>query len=363
MPYKPKNSRYWYASYRDARGKPIRRSTGTLDRERAEALEGQWKAEVWRQKHWGESPRYTFDALIKRVLVDMRGEAAHERNTYAAAALSPFFQGKVIADITAEDVAEFKRLRLQEVSVSTLIKELGFFSAAINRANAEWDWQVPNVVAGRIPSPPKGRIRWLTAEEAERLVAQASRRASAPYLADMIRLALNTGLRHRELLRLTWSRVDWQQQLLYFYPEDQKADRTDSVPINQAAMAVLRSRWSQRSAEYRTRAGRLIEADTAHVFTYLGRPIGSAKKSFARAAANAGIDDCTIHDLRHTFASRLVQAGVPIATVKEVMRHESIHTTMRYAHLAPENVRDAVATLETYDQTLPETGLSGAKSG
>lgn len=362
MPYRPNNSRFWYASFKDARGQRIRRSCQTTDYQQAQALEGQWRAEVWRQIHWGERPRYTFEQVVEPVLDATTDRAAHERDLYAAKALGPYFSGRALAELTGEDFARHKADRLQSVSVGTLIKELSFLSSSINYANKHWDWGIPNVVAGRIPEQPQGRIRWLRPTESGALIREAQAARSAPYLADMIRLALNTGMRHRELLRLTWSRIDWQQRLIYFSPDDHKAEREDSLPINQAAMDILHSRWANRQSHYTTRRGKKTGTDASHVFTFRGRAIASAKKSFATACANAGIEDCTIHDLRHTFASRLVQAGVPIATVKDVMRHASIQTTMRYAHLAPENTRQAVALLDTYDQIQTQQGPSEAIS-
>lgn len=360
MPYKPNNSKYWYASYKDARGRRIRVSTQTADFDQASALEGKWKADVWRQQHWGERPRYTFPQLIDAYLDDTENKSSGERDLYSAQAITPYFLDSVIADITAQDIADYKKDRMQRVSVGTVIKELGFFSAAINYANKHWDWNLPNVIAGRMPAAPEGRIRWLTQDESQRLIAVAEQPRRAPFLADMIRLALNTGMRHRELLQLTWRRIDWKQRLIYFKPEHHKSRRLDSIPLNDNAIAVLRARWAMRSATYQARNGKIVHADIDHVFTFRGQPIGSAKKSFARACEAAGIDDCTPHDLRHTFASRLVQAGVPIASVKEVMRHRSIQTTMRYAHLAPENTRAAVAALNTYDQIQTHTSRNKA---
>jgi integrase len=81
------------------------------------------------------------------------------------------------------------------------------------------------------------------------------------------------------------------------------------------------------------------------VFRYRGLPIGDVKTAFLKAVKRAGIPPCRFHDLRHTFATRLVLAGVDLATVKELMGHASISTTMRYAHPSPPHKREAVARL------------------
>ena len=77
-----------------------------------------------------------------------------------------------------------------------------------------------------------------------------------------------------------------------------------------------------------------------------GQPVRSIRKAFGTACRRANIKDFHPHDCRHTCASWMVQAGVPLPAVKEVLRHSSITVTERYAHLAPENARSAVAVLE-----------------
>ena len=84
-----------------------------------------------------------------------------------------------------------------------------------------------------------------------------------------------------------------------------------------------------------------------HVFRYRGLPIQDVKTAFLKALKRAGLPRCRFHDLRHTFATRLVLAGVDLATVKELMGHATISTTMRYAHPSPPHKREAVARLDS----------------
>ena len=93
-----------------------------------------------------------------------------------------------------------------------------------------------------------------------------------------------------------------------------------------------------------------------------GKRIHAVKRSFATACRRAGITDFHIHDLRHTCAARLVQAGVSIREVAELLRHSDIRVTMRYAHLAPESVRSAVARLEISASRSSHEGESGEQS-
>ncbi len=79
----------------------------------------------------------------------------------------------------------------------------------------------------------------------------------------------------------------------------------------------------------------------------------SIRGRFQRALREAGIEEFVWHDLRHTFASSLVMAGVNLTSVKELMGHKTIAVTLRYAHLAPDFQRDAINRLDTYMDIVP----------
>ena len=90
--------------------------------------------------------------------------------------------------------------------------------------------------------------------------------------------------------------------------------------------------------------------DSSWVFCHKdGSQVKDVKRSFSTALKKSGIEDFRVHDLRHTCAAWLVSAGVALAEVRDLLGHQSIQMTERYAHLAPENVRAAVAKLETIE--------------
>jgi len=339
MPYKPKDRAVWWASYTDPSGQRVRRSTGTTDRKDAEALEHKWKLEAYFQKQWDSPPERSFEDLMVRYLKETQPvKRAAERDLSSTKRLKEVFGGMLITDIGAEGIAEYKRRRREAgVADSTIAKELRLLSAAINHARREWDWQIENPVQGRCPKEPPGRMRWLTKPEASALLA-AARRSYTQCLADFIMLGLATGMRSGEILKLEWQRVDLGQRLVYLRPEDQKNHSSGSVPINDTARDVLLSRFRFRQAHC---------PDIRWVFCHKdGERVQSVKRSFANACKKAEVEDLRIHDLRHTAAAWLVQDGVPLRTVCELLRHKDIATTMRYAHLAPEHVREAVSALE-----------------
>ncbi len=222
-------------------------------------------------------------------------------------------------------------------------------SAAINYARKEWDWDIPNPAQGRWLREPEGRVRWITREEAEALVSAAASEPKAPHLADFIRLALNTGCRWDELLRLEWRRVDLQAGLMHLEGHHTKNGKRRSVPLNGPARESILARAGFRERHC---------PDSPWVFCNKdGDRVQSIKRSWATACRRAGIKDFRIHDLRHTCAAWLVSIGVHLTEIRDLLGHSTIQMTERYAHLAPENVRAAVTLLEVKtDGTGPPDG-------
>ena len=82
------------------------------------------------------------------------------------------------------------------------------------------------------------------------------------------------------------------------------------------------------------------------VFIYKGKPLRSIRTAFKNACDRAGIKNLRFHDLRHTFVTRLVLAGVDLATVSKLLGHSTIQMTMRYSHPTPEALKSAVSKLD-----------------
>lgn len=340
MPYKRKDSPIWWASYTDASGRRIRRPTGTEDRKEAVAIEAKWKLETHRQKHWEEQPARTFGELMLAYLDGPSQEKRSKaRDEYSAKRLYPIFQGRELSSLTASDVRGYIAKRQGDcVAPATINKEIGLFRAALNWARRELEWDVPNPFIGRKLKEPEGRIRWITPEEAARLIETARREPKALHLVDFLRLGLHTGMRKGEMLGLEWSRVDLGANLVYLGAINQKNGKLGSVPLNSEAREAILSRARFRASYC---------PGSPWVFAHEdGTRIGSIRTAFEGASRRAGIHDFHPHDLRHTCAAWLVQGGVSLREVAELLRHADIRVTMRYAHLSPDNVRAAVKVLE-----------------
>lgn len=195
----------------------------------------------------------------------------------------------------------------------------------------QWGVIAVNPLAG-LKAPASGRaiVRYLTHDEEQRLRAALEGRGG--HLRPMVLISLNTGLRQGELFSLTWDDVDFTQSLLTVRSENAKSGRTRHLPLNAEALTVLR--------EWRG------DSQTGLVFpSRTGRRIDNVQKSWSTVLKTAAISDFRWHDLRHSFASHLVMRGVSLAVVRELLGHASMEMTLRYSHLAPENLREAVSRL------------------
>ena len=337
---KRKGSPYWWADYTDASGKRVRRSTGTDDKKEGEALEAKWKLEAHQEKYWDAEPPRTFDELMLKYLQSTASEKrAPERDVYVVKQLKPFFTGREMGTLKRSDTrAYIDKRKADGMAAATINREIGLFSAAINYARREWDWNIPNNAEGMLLKKPEGRVRSLALPEARRLVEEAEKHTQSPLLAYFIRLALNTGCRKGELLGLEWRRVNLKSNLFILEGSNTKNGKRRSIPLNTEARAALLD-----LARYRAENC----PDSPWVFVHPnGERLQSLQTAFEWLRKRVGIADFRIHDLRHTCASWLVSAGVQLPAVRDLLGHSTIQMTERYAHLSPENVRAAVSALD-----------------
>lgn len=335
-------SPYWYASYTDAHERRIKRSTGTDSKVEAEALLAKWRADVHQEAKWGREPERTLHQLIIAYIDDHADKASLDRDAVAVAHLYRLLgENRRLNNLTPGDMHHYVATRKREgVGPACINREIGLMSSALNWARHHLGWDVPNPAQRqRLPEPP-GRDRWLTREEAARLVSAAQELRRAPHLADIIVLGLHTGLRPGEMLGLEWARVDLARSCLWLRAGiDQKNRKADQIPLNGQARAALLSRARFRAAH--CPAARWVFC------TKSGRRMESIKISFGNACKRAGIEDCHPHDLRRTCATWLVSAGVSIHDVSKLLRHSDIRVTDRvYAHLSPARLAEAVAVLD-----------------
>ncbi|MBU9614744.1 site-specific integrase [Burkholderia multivorans] len=322
---KRKGSDAWYLDIRTPGGGRIRQTTGTVDRKEAQEYHDKLKHEVWQMAKLGERPRRTFDDAAVRLLHECAGTSDYTNKCIHIRHWRQHFSGRYLDSLKRDEIFDAlpqyssRTKEPRPLSSATKNLYLSTLRGMLNRAMHEWDWidKVPKL--SDLPGKPK-RIRWVTKDEAQRLI-DAIR---ADWLRDVTILGFATGLRRANLLNLEWSQVDLVNRRAWIHPDQAKARKPIGVPLNDEAAAAIR-RW--------------IGKHHAHVFVRNGRPIGSwNNEQWQRSCERAGIENFRFHDVRHTWASWHVQAGTPLNRLMELGGWSKYEMVLRYAHLAPDHL-------------------------
>lgn len=237
-----------------------------------------------------------------------------------------------LAQINAWLVEKWRTERLRAgTKPTTLNRDVTALKAALSKA-VEWGHLKEHPLASIKPlkTDSAAKVRFLTDEEERRLRSALD---SRPLLRVLVLLALNTGLRRGELFNLRWEDVDLARGFVTVAGTGAKSGRTRHVPLNAEARRVLEG-W-----RHATGGEGLVFPSRA------GGTMTNVKRSWGSALREAQISGFRFHDLRHTFASRLVMQGVDLNTVRELLGHADLKMTLRYAHLAPEHKAAAVELL------------------
>jgi integrase len=323
-----KRGRVWWVDYFDQNRERMQESSRSTNRRDAESLLNIRKSEILRGV-FRRPVKITFGEFGKRYMEHAKvNKRSWLRDEQMLGHLKKFVGSeRQLSEITSADIEGYKMRRRASVSGATVNREMALLKRMFNLA-IEWDLYLGLNPFRKVKFFREFNtgLRVLSLEEEEKLLCNA-----APYLQDLIRFALNTGLRVGEIFSLCWSNVDLEKNILnVFAPKTQKIR---GIPINAEARKVLEY-W-------------VLGKRNEFVFynPETGKPFVDLKNGFIRACRKAGITGVTWHTLRHTFASRLVDRGVDIVTVKELLGHSSITVTMRYTHTNLESKRAAVEKL------------------
>ena len=345
--YRRPQGKFWWMNFM-YHGRQIRRSTGTADRRLAEKVLGKVGSQIVEGRFFEtlEETTRTFEELMERYLSEHAAKKSQPRHYRGYAnSLTAFFGGRSLAEITPKLIVEYKNSRYAAgLKPASINRELASLKKAFNLAVREWEWCRDNPVS-RVSMERENnqRDRWLSVEEETQLL-----QACAPWLHDLVIFALHTGMRMGEILELTWRGADVSRRTVMVFRSKNGERRT--IPVNQTVLTVLKEKAKVRS----------LKTDVifcSKVFTPIES--GHLRRSFRLALSKAQIDDFHFHDLRHTFATRLVQAGVDLYKVQRLLGHKSPIMTQRYAHHYPESLRDGVEILDRPARVSTHLAQSG----
>ena len=267
---------------------------------------------------WWKSEKHNIDHLVKHfgscLLHEIRVVDVERFKIEYSKALVRGVEGKII-------------------SRASVNKILGCLKVMFNKA-IEWERfsGVNPVTKVKFYKLDNQRTRYLEKEEIPRLLAACG----GGYLRDIVEFAINTGMRKGEIFGLKWREVDLRQGVIHLLKTKNGEQR--EVPINKTVEDIL----------YRVRKN----PDNPYVFNLTSeQPVKEIRKSYKTALKSVGIENFRFHDLRHTFASQLVMAGVDLNTVRDLLGHKDIKMTLRYSHLSCNHKKLAVNALDRLNGT------------
>jgi integrase len=320
------------------KGKLIRRSSGSGSKERARRIEAKILNELEEGKWFEKDPAEMVlfrEAWEKYLREDARykSESTYNRAVQVAKNLLPVLGDLTLKEITPSVLSAYRAKRLEEgVKMSTASKELQFVRRVFSLCKRDWQLTRESPFEYfRMPADKALRVRFLEPGQFEKLLM-----ACPAWLRPMVTLARYTGLRRGNILGVTWGQVELDRGLI-------NLDRTKNghrlaVPLSETPLKMLLT----------LKKARVVRLDCPYVFNEGGKPYNPYQVSmaFKRACKRAGVPDFRFHDLRHDFASNLVQRGNDIYLVQHLLGHRDGRMTQRYAHLRVEDLRRAVDTLE-----------------
>lgn len=312
------NPLVWYMRYTDAEGIVKRESTKTENKQLAQAVLEKVKAEAWEQKKLGVKKKRLLKEAADLWVGVKRAEGLRTVDDYERQIewWCQQFKGKHLHEITQEAIIEkIEQKRKDEgCSPATMNRYLAALRGCLRLVTLKYRWigrdQLPSFF---LEKEPPGRVRWLKPDEVKRLLE-----ALPDHWRDIAGFALATGQRLGNVLGLRWDQVDLQQRTVVYEGTVMKNGETHGIGLSDVAVSVIQKQ---------------VGKNLTHVFSYRGRALTQGNyQVWHKALEKAGIEDFRIHDLRHTWASMMVQSGVTDGVLMALGSWKTPKMVKRYAH-------------------------------
>ncbi len=337
---------YWLR-YSDGFGKIIRESSKTTNfKEALVKLEDQRKAirDGKEPEPIKRIPNYTFSQLAEEYIKWCERQRSFRSKKGFIFQLTETFGNIPLKHFTTKLIEQYQTERLQKGNKPATANRLIATLKHCIHKGYQWEMlseeTLKRIRQVKLLEENNRRLRYLSKEECQSLINTCQGNTKA-----IVITALNTGMRKGEILNLRWDNVDLKHGFILLDQDQTKNSERKELPINDTLRGVLQ--------------GLTRRLDIPYVFydSITGKHYKDVKRSFKTALRRTGIRDFHFHDLRHTFASHLVMAGVDITTVSRLLGHKSLTMTLRYAHLAPSHMAKAVDILDSTLNDKPTAQL------
>jgi len=330
-----KRGRIWYISYY-VNGRRIRKRVGP-SKKLAELFQKEVELKIAKgELGWEEVKDPTFNEFKDKYLAYLKANIRPTTYTRYKEAIEHFLEflernGSIswrLSQISFQFIERYKQERIRYVKSLTVNLELKVLKALFNYA-IKCRCASKNPV-NEVPffKVSQKRPRFLTKEQIRKLLN------SADSLYPILYTFLKTGLRKSELVNLKWENVDFERKRILIESNKEwqtKTGNTREIPVEDDLLSLLKKLPRKSEYVFINTRNRKYQHHLTERVKRLGRRLG--------------LENLTLHMLRHTFISHLVMSGVDLVTVKELAGHADIKTTMRYAHLAPEHLRRSIERL------------------
>jgi len=340
----------WYIDYR-VHGIRKREATGP-NKHLAEEVSAKRKVQILEGRYFDikKDSLITVDEIAEDFLkYSKNNKKSYFRDVICVNHLLGFFGGKRLNTISPNLIEQYKCKRLDEgrLKPATVNREIACLKVMFNWAIKNGKATANPMKQVRLLRENNTRTRYLSGEEIVILLDNCTHN-----IRPIVITALTTGMRRGEILNLKWDDVNIPQKVIII--SNSKSGRMREIPICKMLDKTLKECYN------------LKHSKCEYVFcNEQNEQYRSINSTFQNIVKKAKIPDFTFHDMRHTAASYLVMLGVDLATVRDILGHQTINMTLRYAHLSPVHKREAIdrlgAKLDTF-WAEPKASLTEDKS-